>query len=456
MKAKLRGGSVQLDGFRQVVDELYLSFNRVPHEPGSDCRRHPEHTGWLLSALGHPDHAYPVVMVTGSKGKGSYAYYLSEILRAHGYSVGLFSSPGLLSDRERIRINGRLIPEAALVATWRAIRPHWQTLLQRLPSGQYVGPVGLFAVIAAQYFRDHHVDWAVIETGRGARFDDVAQIFHPHAVITNILPEHLRELGPTTDEVAWHKLGIVHPETQNLFLGSSSPALTRVMVAQRPTWPRHLITHDLEQAVSIHDRRGDRTGTRFSVRLASGLALSHLWMPAVGPVIDNFGGALAVADRLIRLSPCVVADLTASLSWPGRGEIVSTQPYLVLDASIQGESAKQLVSALGGRFDHAVLSLPNSKDRSGVRSVLEAVTPSIIYTTCSNPYLRYDYGDSRWRAHDRLVEAVSQALDLSSRTASPDARILWMGTISFIADCYRYLNRSAIPNQPLDAPQVPG
>ncbi len=446
---------MQLDSLRHVVDELYLSFNRVPHEPGSDCRRHPEHTGWLLSAMGHPDRAYPVVMVTGSKGKGSYSYYLSEILRAHGHSVGLFSSPGLLSDRERIRVNGRLIPEGALMATWRTIRPHWQTLLERLPRDQYVGPVGLFAVIAAQYFRDNHVDWAIIETGRGARFDDVAQIFHEHAVITNILPEHLRELGPTTNDVAWHKLGVVHPETQNLFLGTSSPALTRAMTKERPIWPRALATHHLDQAVAIPDRQIDRTGTRFSVRLTSGLTLPHLWIPAVGPVIDNFGRALAVADRLIPLSASVVADLTPSLIWPGRGEIVATEPYLVLDASIQGESAKHLLAALGGRFDHAVLSLPNSKDRIGVRSVLEPVVSSIIYTTCSNPYLHYDYRDTPLRPQDRLIESVGDALDSSYHKASPSARILWMGTISFIADCYRYLNRSTVPDERVNAPQVP-
>lgn len=438
--------------FTQVVDELYDSFNRVPHPPGSDQRRHPEHTRHLLDALGCPDRSYPVVMVTGSKGKGSTAYYLSELLRAHGHRVGFFSSPGFLSDLDRIRVDGRVISEDDFARTWATIRPLWKRLLDDMPNDQYIGPVGLFAIIASEYFKNQGVTFAVIETGRGARFDDVAQLYHTHAVLTNILPEHLRELGPTLDDVAWHKVGIVHPETQTLFVGTSSPELDRAIAKDRPQWPPDVTVIDLTHTITIGDRNADASGTHFHLTLPSGTHLPSLHLPTVGPTVDNFAVALAISERLLPrgLSHDLTTTLAASLVWPGRGQVLSAAPYLLLDASIHRRSAEALLLAAGGRFDRVVLSLPNSKDRDGIQQVLEPVSDSIIYTTCTNPYLRYDYSDVTVRPGDLVVDSVHQALSESLAHAVPTTRILWMGTVSFVADGYRHLGRTLESVAPLD------
>ncbi len=442
------------DQFTHVVDELYESFNRVPHPPGSDRRRHPEHTGHLLEALGHPDHHYPVVMVTGSKGKGSTAYYLSELLRVHGHRVGFFSSPGFLSDLDRIRVNGQVITEDDFYRTWARIRPHWMRLLAAMPTDQYMGPVGLFSVIAAEYFRHQRVSFAVIETGRGARFDDVAQIHHQDAVLTNILPEHLRELGPTLDDVAWHKLGIVHPETRRLFVASSSPELESGIVADRPHWPANLTLDNLTDRVHATMRTVDAEGTRFRLALPSGIAFPSLRLPTVGPTVDNFAMAVAICQSLVGavFSTEAVTQLAPTLVWPGRGEILSVAPYLLLDASIHRKSADALLKAVGGRFDHVVLSLPHAKDRLGIQQALEPVTDSITYTTCTNAYLSYDYSDMVLRQSDQVIVPVHDALAQSLRGAQSNTRLLWMGTVSFVADAYRHLGRSLASGDGFTAP----
>lgn len=427
---------------KRVFDEIYESFNSVPHTPGSDRRRHPEYTGQLLDHLGHPDRAYPVLMVTGSKGKGSTAYYLSEILRAHGHRVGFFSSPGFLSDLDRIRLDGQAISEEEFLAVWSRIRPAWRTLLDTLPEGHYMGPVGLFAVVAAEYFRSRQVSFAVIETGRGARFDDVAQLSHRYALLTNLLPEHLRELGPTLQDIAWHKLGIVHCETERLFVGSSCPELEEVLGQERPSWPKDLTMTDLSSAIQLEGRVTDTTGTRFDVVLPSGRRIPSLHLPSLGPTVDNFAVALAVSEDLLsgRLDTETVVDLAPSLVWPGRGQILCTSPYILLDASIHHRSAQALLREAGGRFNRVVLSLPLSKDRKGIQQAVEPFADSIVYTTCSNPYLLYEYGDLTIRPQDAIVASVHEALRGSLRGTTSHTRILWLGTVSFVADAYRHLD----------------
>lgn len=431
------------DRLTQTFDEIYETYNRVPHVPGSDVRRHPEHTERVLDRIGHPERNFPVLMVTGSKGKGSHAFYVAELLKAHGLRVGLSSSPGFLSHLDRIRLDGRVVPPEAFLDAWARVRPAMRAIAEELPSGQYIGPVGLFAATAVQLFADAAVDFAVVECGRGARFDDVAQIEHAHALLTNVLPEHLRELGPTLEDVAWHKLGIVRRETRNLFVADLSPLVSRAIAKVRSEWPQGLEVTDLKQTSRIVTREPRSDGTRLTVALASEPAPRSLFMPAIGPTVDNVAGALAIVRDLTgRLDWSRIEALAPSLAWPGRGEILSTDPYVLLDASIHRDSARSLLDAAGGRFDIAVLSLPNSKDREGIRAVVEPVADRICFTTCSNPHLFYDYAGFEIRPHDRIVPEVTAALRQAMEPARSGQRILLLGTISFVADCYRFFGRN--------------
>lgn len=437
------------DRLTEAFDEIYTTYNQVPHAPGSDLLRHPEHTRRVLERLGRPERAFPVLMVTGSKGKGSHAYYVAEILRAHGLRVGFSSSPGLLSHLDRIRLDGRVVAPEAFLEAWARVRPAMRAVARELPSGQYIGPVGLFAATAVQLFRDASVDFAVIECGRGARFDDVAEIEHAYALLTNVLPEHLRELGPTVAEVAWHKLGIVRRETRELFVGDRSPLIARTIAAVRNEWPPAVQVIDLKAESTIASRETTASGTRLTVSVGPDPASRSLFVPAIGPTVDNVAGALAIACRLLgRLDWNRVEDLAPRLAWPGRGEILSTDPYILLDASIHRDSAQALIAAAGGRFDLAVLSLPNSKDRDGVRAVVEPVADRIWFTTCSNPHLFYDYTGFPIRPVDRIVPDAGAALRQMLASTRSGQRVLLLGTISFIADCYRFFGRSRVDTAP--------
>ncbi len=426
------------------MQTVYASFNRSPRTH-RDIDRHPEHTGHLLEAIGRPDWAFPAILVTGSKGKGSTSYFLSELLRITQQPVGLFTGPHLLDNLERIRIDGQPVTAQTFLDAFLALAPALRVIDRQLPPGQYLGPVGILAAVAAQIYARRGVKWAVFETGRGARFDDVAQIRHATAVVTALLPEHLEELGPGLSDIAWHKAGVIGTETATVILGDATPILEkaiRLRIKELGTQPNIILS---SQRVRVTNPVTTAAGTRFDLEFVDGRRWSRLASPHVGPVIPNLALAVAAAEQLVGALPEIaVRRLTQRMRWPGRGEVLSTAPYVVLDAAIHPDSLTPWLASLSQPFDRAVLSVPEGKDRPGLKTLIERYSRQIFYTTCSNPRLSYDYRGLPMRPGDRLLPEVSRALTEALADLAANHRILLAGTLSFVADVYRHLGREVV------------
>ncbi len=428
-----------------AFEMIYRSFNQYGHQIASDEERHPEYTTQLLRALGRPDQALRNVMVTGSKGKGSTALLIARLLRARGSSTGLFTSPHLLDSLERIRVNGLMISETEFVKVFSHIEPVLRRLLEdQLPVGQYLGPVGIFAVMAAWFYRASGAEWAVYETGRGALYDDVACISHPYAVITTVLPEHVRELGPTLAKIAWHKAGVISPDTRVVVLGSRESVLQQAVDArcrQLGIKPQLLWA---DQRVKIDARRINDHGTQFDMRFHDGRFWQDMTMRQLGPIADNLALAVAVVEEVAGpLSESQVREAASSARWPGRGEVLSQSPFLLLDAGVRPESLNPWLKALPV-FDRVLLSVPDGKDRGGMVNLAQQHGKEIILTACSNPRLRYQFDRAARQTKVTVISDVRRALDMTLSDLPPDARVFLCGTISFVADVYRYLGRSVL------------
>ncbi|MCL6637826.1 MAG: hypothetical protein K6T26_07740, partial [Alicyclobacillus sp.] len=203
---------------------VYQSYNRAKPflQPGYDRDiRHPEWTRQILDRLGAPDKAVVNVAVTGSKGKGTHAILIASMLQQAGLRTGLFTGPHLVDFMERFRINGHLMPESAFIQYIQLVRSVADTLT--LPRDQYLGPVGLLAVVAALWFQEQRTDVNVFELGRGALHDDVNQLVHQGAVLTPVFLEHVHELGPTLADIAREKAGVIQPEVQWVVSHDQSP-----------------------------------------------------------------------------------------------------------------------------------------------------------------------------------------------------------------------------------------
>ncbi|MCM1311857.1 MAG: bifunctional folylpolyglutamate synthase/dihydrofolate synthase [Bacteroides sp.] len=179
-------------------------FNSTPlfQNIGKDAYKAGLETTCVLDEhFGHPHRRYKTVHVAGTNGKGSCSHTLAAILQSAGYKVGLFTSPHLVDFRERIRINGEMIPEQAVVDFVEKERYFFEPL--------HPSFFELTTALAFKYFADEKVDVAVIEVGLGGRLDCTNIITPMVSVITNISFDHVQFLGNTLAEIAGEKAGII-------------------------------------------------------------------------------------------------------------------------------------------------------------------------------------------------------------------------------------------------------
>lgn len=165
----------------------------------------------FLEEANNPHLYYPIILVGGTSGKGSVAALISQALYKLGYKVGLHTSPYLQVATEKIIINNRLISGTEFLELIESILPICKKFLEQDTTASVHGMASL--TIALEAFKRHKVDIAVIEAGCGGRYDLTALLPASISVITTIGPDHLLTLGPTLNEVAFHKAGLIRPKT---------------------------------------------------------------------------------------------------------------------------------------------------------------------------------------------------------------------------------------------------
>src|SRR5690606_34151609 len=189
--------------YEEAVDYLYARLPVFTRDGSSAFKKDLTNTYLLCDALGHPQERFKSIHIAGTNGKGSTADMLAAVLQQAGYKTGLYISPHLLDFRERIRVNGALIPP-----TWVAAFVHnHRLLIERIQPSFFEVTVAM----AFAYFAEAEVDIAVVETGLGGRLDSTNVIVPLLSVITNIGYDHTAMLGNTLQEIAGEKAGIIKP-----------------------------------------------------------------------------------------------------------------------------------------------------------------------------------------------------------------------------------------------------
>ncbi len=357
----------------------------------------------LLGAVGNPHYRYPTVHVAGTKGKGSTSAMISAVLHTAGYRTGLYTSPHLHTFRERIRVAGRLISETELGDLVEKFRP----IVAEIPG------LTTFEVVTAMafaYFASQEVDVAVIEVGLGGRLDATNVVTPLVSVITSLSLDHMALLGHSLPEIAGEKAGIIKPGIP--VVSSSQPAealavIERVAVEREAplilvgrdwTWQPGEISVE-GQAVEITKRcdgetarRGDGETRRDgdAERQIKSFAMSPrppfsaslvLWVPLLGRhQLVNATTAVAALDVLrargLNMSESALRAGIASTFWPGRLEVLSRQPLLVVDGAHNADSARRLVEALDDWFGRRrrLLIFGASFDKD-IEGMLDALVP---------------------------------------------------------------------------------
>jgi dihydrofolate synthase/folylpolyglutamate synthase len=299
----------------------------------------------FLALLGNPERTYRAVHVAGTKGKGSTAAMIESVLRASGYRTGLYTSPHLHSYRERIQVNGDLIPEADVVRLTNAL----QGLAEQVTG---ITTFEVMTGMALAWFAEQSVEWAVLEVGLGGRLDATNVVTPEVSVITSISLDHTAVLGDTLAKIAAEKAGIVKPGIPVVSApqDEESLAVIEAICSQRDA-PLALVGKDWTWRIG----QADLDGQSFAVHQGPQTS-DELWIPLLGEhQLENATTAVAtlslLRERGVTIPPTALADGLRMLHWPGRLEVLGKAPFVVADCAHNGESAQKLMAALERHFD---------------------------------------------------------------------------------------------------------
>ncbi|MDH6305808.1 dihydrofolate synthase/folylpolyglutamate synthase [Parabacteroides sp. PF5-5] len=190
--------------YEETLQYLYTSTPVFEHSGASAYKPGLQTSIALDNYFRNPHKSYKTIHVGGTNGKGSVCHLLAAILQKSGYKVGLYTSPHLVDFRERIRVNGEMIPKEYVVDFVGKHKCHFEPL--------HPSFFELVSTMAFDYFRSEKVDYAIIEVGLGGRLDSTNIITPVVSVITNISLDHTQYLGETLGEIAYEKAGIIKPE----------------------------------------------------------------------------------------------------------------------------------------------------------------------------------------------------------------------------------------------------
>jgi len=391
-----------------------------------------ETIGNILENLGTPQKKFSVVHVAGTNGKGSVACALSSVLAAAGHRTGLYTSPHLVRFNERIRINGRVIADAEVVAAYRAVKAAHK--------GRRQPTFFEFTTAMAFYeFGRREVDWAVIETGMGGRLDATNLVQPALSIITNISLEHKEYLGNNIAKIAFEKAGIIKPGAP-LVTGVRQPSAIAVIedIAARRNAPVFRMGKEFK-ARRKRDGGFDYQG------------IDHTWHHVVPPLagdhqVPNTALVLAACEGLLRAG--VGLDLEhirrglAATRWPGRLDIVCRAPLVILDGAHNLKAAACLADFLrqrmAGRRITLLVGILNDKP---YRQMLATLLPVCRRAILTRPRIGRALPPetllqaARKHLTDlRLADSVAEAVQEAIGSAAPDDVICIAGSLYVVGE----------------------
>ena len=334
-----------------------------------------ENTFKLAALAGDPQKKLRFIHVAGTNGKGSTCAMLESIYRAAGLRVGLFTSPHLVSFRERIQVNRQLISESEVVRLVAEIQP----LLKQFSADHHPTFFEVVTVMALKFFAEQKCDLVIWETGLGGRLDATNIVTPLASVITNIAFDHTQWLGDTLEKIAAEKAGIIKPGVPVLTATDAPEALAVIENnAREKNAPLTLVGADASVRSSAFRRfaRGSRRKAELQTCEVLSLPGDH----------QKINAALALATVEILQQKIPVSDEQiraglASVSWPGRLQLI-TRPggqRILLDGAHNAAGAEALRAALlpGAAVSAGVQALACPADR--LKPELQHGTPVIIF-----------------------------------------------------------------------------
>jgi len=426
----------------------FVNYEQIPGisyaQPGYSLR----HVEELLNRMGNPQLAARTIHIAGTKGKGSVATMIAQVLSDSGYKTGLYTSPHLHTLRERISVDGSLISEADFAAAMAEVKPFIESMKQDTSFRQLTYFEALTA-LAFAYFKKKRVDFQVLEVGLGGRLDATNVTRPVVCIITPISLDHTQILGNSLEEIAREKAGIIKSGCWVVISpqpGEAASVISDicrekeakvVQVGKEITW--HKIGGDFHHQSLVIEGRTNKY---------------QVGIPLLGDFqLENAAAAVAALEILasmdFAISAANIAQGLARLKWPGRFHILQEHPTVLVDGAHNVASMKGLVRNIKAYFAHRriflVFGTSCDKDIPGIVNELVSLSPQVIITRTAHSRAaplstlaaEFTKRGIELETKETVAEAISRALSLAERMDI----ICVTGSLFVVAEALDYFSK---------------
>lgn len=431
----------KIDDYNSALDYIYsfVDFSLTRNLRYSSEKFNLDRMKSLMKLLGNPQNNYPIVHVAGTKGKGSICAMLSSVLGAAGYRTGLYTSPHMQNYSERIRIGNKEIEKRQFVSLINVIKPNVAKITG-------LTTFEITTAIAFLYFSKMKVDIAIIEVGLGGRLDATNIIQPKVCILSTISKDHEKILGNTLEKIAKEKAGIIK-EKVPVIVSPQKPRVYVVFenVAKQKNAPIIKIkdkfnlvyqSHGINgQYFSIIEKKWGKQINIFTKLLGSHQAINSLSAYAALQILNENG--FNISNEAIQLGFKIV-------KWPGRFEILSKKPLIIIDSAHNTDSIQKLVNTIMDYFQNKkiILIFGASEDKN-IRGMLKILLPycqKIIISQSDHPRAldpdKIKVIGMSFAHNIEVISSMEKALEKAIALYEKDSIIIATGSI-FIAAALR-------------------
>lgn len=404
----------------------------------------------LLRRLGDPHNRLNIIHVGGTNGKGSTTAMIANILKTAGYKTGMFSSPHLHSYTERFLINCEPIGENSLAKLIERVKPH----LNNMVAEGYEHPTEfeVSTALALLYFAEEETDFVVLEVGLGGAIDSTNVVTPQLSVITNVSLDHMDYLGHTVEEIARVKAGIIKPGVP-VVTAAQGVALEIIRETALIKGCRII---QVGRDVTYHAVEGAIKADYQSFLIDGLQGKYHVSLPLLGRHQQiNAATAVAAVELLFRgnehhFPAAALLEGLRTVRWPGRLELVSGTPDIVIDGAHNHAGARVLKQALldyfAGRKLVFVLGMLADKERARVVEELVPLARAVVVTRSNNPrsgnWQELATYVQKYLPDVKCVEGVEEAIKTALALAKPEEVVCITGSLYMVAEAREALGLS--------------
>ncbi|MWV39961.1 dihydropteroate synthase [Natrialba sp. INN-245] len=434
--------------YHEAVDFLF-GLRRFRPKPGT------ESTARLLSHLGDPHESIEFVQIAGSNGKGSTARMVERTLREAGLSVGLYTSPHLTDVRERVRVDGRKIPRSAVTEYVEAVRDYVRA---RASDGESPTFFETMTGLALWQFGRQDVDVAILEVGIGGKYDATSVVDPIASAVTSVTLEHTGIIGDTEEAIARDKAHVA-PADASLVTGVTGSALEAVrevagdVITVGATDGGATGDGEPLDVRVTYEGRTNHTEAAVSIEGAGIDLETRIPLPGRHQA-ENAGIAAVLAGQVGDVSDGELERGLRNAHWPGRFEVMGTDPLVILDGAHNPGACEQLAETLATyEYDDLIVVFGAMHDKDHREMVAALPIPDAVVAT--EPSLERAEEDAVLAevfanagvTDVRTNPSVPDALEAALAEVDPDDCVLVTGSLFAVAEARSRWSTVSVPKR---------